>query len=257
VFISFPSASERLRNETITVSGTPVRPQFGPTDAASCRVAMGLKPDRPVLLVMGGSQGARGVNDLMVRSLSLFTSQQPSLQFIHLTGTADFSRIQSAYRAMDSPAVVRPFLSEMEIAMGAATVAVTRAGASSLAELAALQLPAVLIPYPSAADNHQFFNARAYVESGAARMLVQDDATPELLVAMAGDLAGNEPRRQAMKAALAQWHRPRAAEDIADHILASLEKNGVAIPRPGNGPVGAEVPAVRPGKTGVEKLLIA
>src|SRR5438034_2074135 len=151
-------------------------------DAASCRVNLGLDADRPVLLVMGGSQGASAVNHLVSQSLALLSTQSPDLQFLHLTGAGDFKKVGDAYAARKMKAVVRPFLTEMELALGAATVAVSRAGASSLAEMAAMQLPAVLIPYPAAADNHQFYNAKAFADAGAALLLEQTTATASQLV---------------------------------------------------------------------------
>jgi UDP-N-acetylglucosamine--N-acetylmuramyl-(pentapeptide) pyrophosphoryl-undecaprenol N-acetylglucosamine transferase len=117
---------------------------------------------------------------------------------------------------------VRPFLAEMNLALGAATVAVSRAGASSLAELAAMRLPALLVPFPYATDNHQFYNARALTESGAAWLLEQKDATPEKVASLLLELLENTIVRERIQAALAQWHAPKAAEQIAEAILKVL-----------------------------------
>jgi UDP-N-acetylglucosamine--N-acetylmuramyl-(pentapeptide) pyrophosphoryl-undecaprenol N-acetylglucosamine transferase len=228
-FTGFPSAARRLRCQTVKVTGTPVRPQFHSMDAAACRVALGLEAGRPVLLVMGGSQGARGVNQLITRSLQLLAAQIPALQFIHLTGTSDFESVRDIHAAHKVNSVVRPFLSEMEFALGAATVAVSRAGASSQAELAAMRVPSVLIPYPRAADNHQFYNAWAFVESGAARMLEQEKATPETLVEMIKGLVEKPDQTTPMKEALAKWHQPDAAEQIAGRILEVMARNGANV----------------------------
>jgi len=110
----------------------------------------------------------------------------------------------------------------MELALGAATAAISRAGASSLAELAALRVPAVLVPYPSARGNHQFHNARALEESGAARLLEQKTATPGDLARLLVELVENTAARQTIQSALARWHRPRAAELIADIVLKAI-----------------------------------
>jgi len=118
---------------------------------------------------------------------------------------------------------VQPFFADMHLALGAATVAVCRAGASSLAELAAMRVPAVLIPYPTASDNHQFHNARAFEATGAARLLEQKTATPELLVQLLTDLMEKPAVHEKMQSALTQWHSPRAAEQIAEAMLAALE----------------------------------
>src|SRR6266511_1260964 len=233
-FIGFPNAARRLRCETVEVTGTPVRPRFHSMDAAACRVALGLEANSPVLLVMGGSQGARAVNHLVSQSLPLFSAQLPGLQFLHLTGAGDFEKIRAAYAAHRLKAMVSPFLSEMELALGAATAAVSRAGASSLAELAAMRVPAVLVPYPAAADNHQLCNAKALGNSGAAQVLAQSEATPEKLVGLVKDLVAGETTCEAMRAALKQWHRPDAAERIAAQILGVIVKEVVNVAKSPN-----------------------
>jgi UDP-N-acetylglucosamine--N-acetylmuramyl-(pentapeptide) pyrophosphoryl-undecaprenol N-acetylglucosamine transferase len=107
----------------------------------------------------------------------------------------------------------------MELALNAATVAVSRSGASSLAEFAAMRLPSILIPYPAATDDHQFHNARALVESGAARMLGEQRSTPENLTRMVVELMLSATERRRLSNALAEWHYPNAARDIAEAIL--------------------------------------
>jgi UDP-N-acetylglucosamine:LPS N-acetylglucosamine transferase len=179
-FVFFPAAAEQLKAKRVEVSGMPVRPQFlNRMTEAEARTALGLNPNAPVLLVMGGSQGAGKINDLALARGPQLRKAVPDLQFMHLTGARDLEKVRAGYQAHNVPALVRAFFDEMGTALAAADVAVSRAGASSLAELAARQLPAVLIPYPTAADNHQHFNARAFVQSGAARMLQQDTATPD------------------------------------------------------------------------------
>ena len=122
-------------------------------------------------------------------------------------------------------AVVRPFLAEMELALGATTVAISRAGASALAEFAAMQTPAILIPFPAATDNHQFHNARAFEHSGSAKLLEQSKATPELLAQMILELVENQNAREKIRTALAAWHKPNAAEEIAENILSAMRRS--------------------------------
>ena len=112
----------------------------------------------------------------------------------------------------------------MDLALGAATVAVSRAGASSLAEIAAMRLPSLLVPYPAAADNHQFYNARAFEKTGAARLLEQKNATPEKVAALMCELVEDAAARSKIQTALAQWHAPKAAEKIAEIILAAIAR---------------------------------
>ena len=138
VFLRLP---RRLHTSKVTVTGTPIRPQIRPRDSAVSRAALGLDPERPVVVVMGGSQGASGINDLVVAALPILAKTLPALQWLHLTGPADLARVQRVYETLDLQAKVHPFFADMELALGAATAAVSRAGASSMAELAALRLP--------------------------------------------------------------------------------------------------------------------
>ena len=225
VFIGFPSAASRLQQTTAT-TGTPVRPQFQPANPGACRTALGLHPQRPVLVVMGGSQGASGINRLVLQALPALSQALPDLQFLHLTGIQELEPVRSAYSAFKSKAVVLPFLTEMELALGAATVAISRAGASSLAELAAMQVPAILIPYPTAADNHQFYNARAFADAGAALLLEQQDASAEKLAGLVLKLLQDQALHEAIRQELLRWHSPRAAEQIVDQIVAHLKARG-------------------------------
>jgi UDP-N-acetylglucosamine--N-acetylmuramyl-(pentapeptide) pyrophosphoryl-undecaprenol N-acetylglucosamine transferase len=216
-FVGFPEAAARLRARKVTPTGTPVRPQFQIRDAAECRAALGLAAERPTILVVGGSQGASGLNAMVLSALPRLANK--NWQWLHLTGANDFEKVKSAYAKLGINAVVKPFLAEMDLALGAATAAVSRAGASSLAEIAAMRLPALLVPFPAAADNHQFFNARIYAMSGAARLLEQKESTPEKVAAILVELVEDDSARAKMNAALALWHAPKSAEQIAANIL--------------------------------------
>jgi UDP-N-acetylglucosamine--N-acetylmuramyl-(pentapeptide) pyrophosphoryl-undecaprenol N-acetylglucosamine transferase len=218
-FVGFPGAATRLRVREATVTGTPVRSQFQPRDPAVCRATFGFDPSQPVVLVMGGSQGASGINDMILSVLPLLAKRARHWQWLHLTGPRDADKVKQAYASVGVKAVVRPFLAEMDVALGAASAAVCRAGASSLAELAAMRMPALLVPFPHAADNHQFHNALALAETGAARLLEQKDATPEKVAEELVELVENTAMRDTMKTALARWHSPKAAEQIAEIIL--------------------------------------
>lgn len=238
-FVGFPETTARLKVRQCLLTGTPVRSEFQLREKAECCRELGLNPSRPVALVMGGSQGARGVNELLLRSLPRLQQRLADWQWLHLTGPNDADQVRAAYAGAGLTAIVHSFFARMELALGAADVAVTRAGASSLAEFAALQVPAVLVPLPTAADNHQFFNARAFAQSGAARLLDQRTATPEQLVEHLIELSGPGEQRAKARTALAAWHTPSAAADIAAHIIASLPvqvRRGVTLA----GAVGSE-----------------
>jgi UDP-N-acetylglucosamine--N-acetylmuramyl-(pentapeptide) pyrophosphoryl-undecaprenol N-acetylglucosamine transferase len=221
-FIGFQSAAARLNNRKVTITGTPVRASFRPRDAASCRAELGFDPRRPLLVVMGGSQGASGINELVIKSLPALAKLTPNLQWFHLAGPKDSQKVKEAYESLKVKAVVHSFFSAMEFALGAASAAISRAGASSLAELAAMRVPSVLVPYPAATDNHQLHNARAFEETGAARILEQKGATADAVAEQIADIVNCSTTRQKMQNALAQWQAPRAAEEIADAMLDSV-----------------------------------
>jgi UDP-N-acetylglucosamine--N-acetylmuramyl-(pentapeptide) pyrophosphoryl-undecaprenol N-acetylglucosamine transferase len=229
VFVGFPQAAARLRHRNVLVTGTPVRRQFEPRDAYPCRVAVGLDPARPVLLVMGGSQGAAGVNDLVLQALPRLSQSASDLQLLHLAGPNDVGKVETACRTLKLKAVVHSFFNGMESALGAATVAVSRAGASSLAELAAMRVPSVLVPYPEATDHHQLHNARAFEQTGAACLIEQQNCAPETLARLILELVRNAALRERMQAALAQWHAPTAAGQIAGEILRRIETKADAM----------------------------
>ena len=222
-FIGFPEAAARLKTKNTIVTGTPVRSQFSPSAIGNQQsaIALGLDPNLPVVLVVGGSQGARGLNDLVLSALPLLA--QKNWQWLHLTGAVDFEKVQAAYAKLGLKAVVKPFLTEIDLALGAATACVSRAGASSLAEIAAMRLPSALVPLPTAADNHQYFNAAAFEKAGAAKLLDQKNSSPEKVAAAISELVEDESVRSQFQSALAQWHAPNAAAEIAEHILSAIQ----------------------------------
>jgi UDP-N-acetylglucosamine--N-acetylmuramyl-(pentapeptide) pyrophosphoryl-undecaprenol N-acetylglucosamine transferase len=204
---------------------------------------LGFEPQRPVVLVVGGSQGASAINEMIIKALPNFARVAPEWQWLHLAGPKDLDRLEYAYAKYHLPAIVEPFLHRMELAMGAASAVISRAGASSLAELAAMRLPALLVPFPEAHDNHQWHNAHAFAGSGAAWFVEQKLATPELLVELMLHLVRNESVRLSMQAALALWERPRAAESIADNILELITTtNSRAADRATTAPIHSAAP---------------
>ena len=222
VFVQFPAAMPRVLSTDIHATGLPVRSAMEPLAKADARTALGLADDQPVLLVMGGSQGAQSINQALIGSLPRLAKAVPDLQFIHLTGgSVDSAR--EAYDALGLRAVVRPFLTEMEYALGAADLAVSRSGASSLAEFSAMELPAILIPYPTAVDDHQRINAQSFVNIGAARCFHQKQLTPNLLVSQLSELFGTPAKLEAMAAAMKKWKAVQATEEVVQRIYEACD----------------------------------
>jgi UDP-N-acetylglucosamine--N-acetylmuramyl-(pentapeptide) pyrophosphoryl-undecaprenol N-acetylglucosamine transferase len=221
-FVGFSETVSRLKARKIFATGTPVRPQFFQSTIHNPQpaIALGLDPNLPTILIVGGSQGASGLNEMILSALPLLAGK--NWQWLHLTGANDPEKVKQAYVAREIKVVVKPFLAEMDLALGAATTCVSRSGASSLAEIAAMRLPSLLVPFPAAADNHQFFNALAFEKTGAAKLLEQKNSTPEKVAAILIELVENEAARLQIQSALTPWHAPAAATQIAENILSVI-----------------------------------
>ena len=218
-FVGFEEAAARLATTRTEVTGTPVRGTFVPRDPAAARVALGLAPERPVVAILGGSQGASGLNEAIRAALPAMARHWPDLQFVHLAGPNDVAALETAYAAAGLPAVVLSFCDRVDEVLAAATVAIARSGASTLAEFAAMGVPSILVPFPAAVDDHQRHNAEAFVRAGAARCVAQRDAQPRVLCDVLGDLLEAGPARSQMAAAAARLHRPDSADVIAERLL--------------------------------------
>lgn len=202
------------------VAGNPVRPEFlRPQGAAGTRDV----PRSPRVLILGGSQGAHAVNMAMVATAPELVRRCPGLEIVHQTGTRDLEMVRDAYRRAGIQARAESFITDVAHEMTQADVVVSRAGATTLAELAALGIPAVLVPFPAAADDHQRRNAEVLAQQGAAvlteeRTLATEEGRSvfvEALVALAGDPA----RRQAMGTAMRAFAKPDAADTIVTRLL--------------------------------------
>ena len=223
IFIGFEAARNRFKHKKISAIGTPVRPEFRNRDRAESRRRLGFDAAQPLILVTGGSQGARAVNQLVTVALP----KLPEAQWLHLCGTHDFAEVKAAHKKTGTRSEVHEFFDDMPSALAAADLVVSRAGASSLAELAAAQAPAILVPLPTAADDHQRANARAAVDCGGAVMLEQSETTPAAFAKTVSTLISNSGRQEKMSAAINSLDRPDAAKTIAARIIKACEEGTV------------------------------
>ena len=202
-----------------TYTGNPIR-----SEVLAAKREDGLKEfkftdDKPIVLISGGSRGARSINEAMIDVLKS-AAQKNSAQFLHVTGKGEFDSVTQRLSDLNAPNIkVVPYLYNMPTAMAMADLAIFRAGATGLAELTARGVPAILIPYPYAAENHQEFNARALVEAGAARMILNKDLTAEILSKQIDELLASPEKLKSMAAASLSLGKPNAANEIADLIL--------------------------------------
>jgi UDP-N-acetylglucosamine--N-acetylmuramyl-(pentapeptide) pyrophosphoryl-undecaprenol N-acetylglucosamine transferase len=157
------------------LTGNPVREEILQGDRQKAYELFSLKPGRFTVFVFGGSQGAKSVNLAVADALPILKEHEDRVQFLHQTGTALFETVQEAYRARRFHASVFPFISEMAHAYAVADLVVSRAGAIAIAEIALCGKASILIPYPFAASNHQFYNAETLRQAGAAELVLDQD----------------------------------------------------------------------------------
>ncbi len=181
VLLGFGDCSRHFSSRVTRLTGTPLRSELTRNVAsrAEARVKLGLAPEATTLLVMGGSQGAAGINALMTQAAPFLGGG--GIQVIHLAGERDVEPVRSAYSEAGIRAWVQPFCDRMQEVYPAADLAVSRSGAASLGELSWFALPSVLIPYPYAAEDHQRLNAEIFVRAGAASLFPEKEATGEKL----------------------------------------------------------------------------
>jgi UDP-N-acetylglucosamine--N-acetylmuramyl-(pentapeptide) pyrophosphoryl-undecaprenol N-acetylglucosamine transferase len=218
VLLGFKECAQFFPRMRTEFTGTPIRRDLQRMDRSVAREKLGLRGDVATLLVMGGSQGASGINHAVIRSSP--SLRDMALQIIHLTGKRDEQLVADNYRRENIPAYVAAFHHRMEIVYSAADFAVARSGAASLAELAAFSLPAILIPFPYAADDHQTRNAEIFARAGAAVLVKESELSTDLLGRRIKELIGN-PRKLLQMAKIAAHLAPR---DAADRVVATMEK---------------------------------
>ncbi len=183
VAVGMPAAAAFFRGRRVEITGNPVRREVLGRDRAAARAGLEIAPDAVVPFIFGGSQGAHRLNLAVLEALPLLAAERERLHILHATGEKDADAVRQGYGTLGFRAVVTPFFHDVGGVYAAADVALCRAGASTLAELAAVGLPALLVPYPFAANDHQHRNAEAAVQSGAASLVRDRELTGEAVAA--------------------------------------------------------------------------
>ncbi len=196
VLLGFQECAAFFPKARTEFTGTPIRSSLRRLNSKEALAKLGLEPGIPTLLVMGGSQGASGINQTLIKAMP--SLQGLPLQVIHLSGDRDARLLEDNYRRENIPAFVAAFHHQMEEVYSAADFAIARSGAASLAELATFGLPALLVPYLYAADDHQTRNAEIFVKARAALLLKESELTGELLAQKIRELLNDIPTLRAM-----------------------------------------------------------
>lgn len=236
VAVTFPGSAVRFpRRERVSVTGNPVREEILAVDRdgdlRAAKRRLGLDPDRVTLLVFGGSQGAQRLNQAVVDSCGRW-KQPERIQVLHAAGQLLYEETAAAWQeaAADSTGLrvqCRDFIDDMAAAYAAADVVLCRAGATSVAELTAMGIASVLVPYPHATGNHQRLNAEALARVGAARMVLDADLDGSSLVGVVEPLLHDEEKRRRVASAAAAFGRRDAAANVVRLILDLVETREV------------------------------
>jgi len=217
IFISFDESRSRFKRGESILTGNPVRQElFLPS-------ARPEGDDRFTILVVGGSQGAQAINRGFVEALDFLRERGRDISVIHQTGTMDYERVAADYRDRGLEGEISPFIADMASAYARADIVVSRAGASTIFELAALGKPSILIPYPHATNRHQEINASALVRKGGAEMILQEELKAERLADALIRYMDNRLVLQEMGERARQIGRPDAAGAIVDWLVEMVQ----------------------------------
>ncbi len=176
---------------------------------------------------MGGSQGAQAINKVMLQSIPRLQTLVPDLQIIHLTGKHGYQEAKETYNGMGVSSFVSEFYNDIGAAYRLSDLVISRSGANTIAEITSVGIPAILIPYPYATDNHQYWNAYELSSAGGALIIKQEELEPGRVIKFVSELLMNDERLDNMKKINKSLSKPFAAARVVDRIYETLkEKKG-------------------------------
>ncbi|MCM1338605.1 MAG: undecaprenyldiphospho-muramoylpentapeptide beta-N-acetylglucosaminyltransferase [Muribaculaceae bacterium] len=230
VSVAFPGAKKKLgfdeSSQKVLVNGNPIRSEFKTLTKTQARELLGLG-DKLTLCIMGGSQGAKTINSAAVEILKILSTEL-NLQVIFQTGKKKFEEVESRLREVypeyetDKNLIVRPYFDNMTEVLKASDIAVSRAGSLSISEICACKIAAFYVPYPYAAANHQYKNAKFMVDNEAALLISDDELTPQVLLAGLKDLLTNPEKLENLQQKAYRFAKPDAVYSIVEQINEGL-----------------------------------
>ncbi len=219
VFVAFAKAQEHLHSRKVYNFGNPLRDRVQRSGKSEIRSKKRAEKKEFNVLIVGGSQGASVLNQVVPSALAKLTKRYPELKVVHQSGGRDFAEVVKAYEAWTERVEVVEFINDIEAYYQNADLLICRAGALTLAELGELGKPAILVPFPHAAHDHQTFNARAFANSGAAWLRVESEFESQSLADDVESLMNDPQTLTKMAQAALKLARPEARERIVDHCL--------------------------------------
>jgi UDP-N-acetylglucosamine--N-acetylmuramyl-(pentapeptide) pyrophosphoryl-undecaprenol N-acetylglucosamine transferase len=236
-YLTYPETLYQFGTTKGRVLGNPVRRSFVEAAQLALHDPAGVEARARRVLVLGGSQGAKTLNEVVPVALALSNISTQGISVLHQTGDTMLDEVRRRYRGLGVNAEVVSFIDDMSRAYASASLVIARAGATTLAELCAIGKPSILIPYPHAAEDHQAKNALAMERAGAAIAIRESELTAEGLAAQARELLSGRTRRRNMADAARKLGRPEAAAAIVDDLCAFL-----GVPADGAAPEGGDTP---------------
>jgi UDP-N-acetylglucosamine--N-acetylmuramyl-(pentapeptide) pyrophosphoryl-undecaprenol N-acetylglucosamine transferase len=209
-------------SSNVVVNGNPVRESFlNPPSRLDAAFQFGLRADLPTLLITGGSQGAKAINDALIEALRGLLRGRPQLQILHQVGEKNFEtyRSQLSHEVLNDPRYcLRSYIDDLAVAYAVSDLSLCRAGAMTLSEIATSGVPAILVPYPFAAQNHQMHNARYMEGMGCAVVIAQNELNAQNLSECVFSLISNQSKLTSMRQAMRAIAKPNAAKDISHQL---------------------------------------
>lgn len=227
VMVGFPEAADYYKDaKKVVATGTPVRGEFFSLDRGRARLELGLADSQPLVISFWGSQGAGHMSEHTVDLVERWAAESRRFHYVHAAGrdyedmTAELNKRGVAV----SDGEIRPYIDDMPVVMAAADLVICRAGASTIGELTALGKPAILVPSPFVAANHQYKNAKVLADRGGVVLMEEKGCTGEGLYQAVMELLADGSRRSAMGRALKELAAPRAAQDIYKNLISIVKK---------------------------------
>jgi UDP-N-acetylglucosamine--N-acetylmuramyl-(pentapeptide) pyrophosphoryl-undecaprenol N-acetylglucosamine transferase len=229
IFTAFPVGKiTGIPEKKMISTGNPIRTKLLQADKEQAKKDFKLTGDKPVILILGGSQGAQRINDKILEILPEFLKD---FEVIHQCGSKNFNQIKAEIKVIMPKGLEKyyhlyPFLDDKNLAnaFAAADAAVSRAGAGAIFEIAAMGLPSILIPLPESAKNHQVKNAYCYAETGASIVIEETNFLPHFFLGKLKNLFSNPEKMKTMKHEAKTFSRPKAAQVIAEYIIEYLNQ---------------------------------
>jgi UDP-N-acetylglucosamine--N-acetylmuramyl-(pentapeptide) pyrophosphoryl-undecaprenol N-acetylglucosamine transferase len=225
VCLTYQESIPFFPKEKTFLTGNPVRMHILRGSKESAYRFFSLEENLFTVFIFGGSLGARSINMAVIESLQYLHDLKEKIQFLHQTGSSDYEHVRNAFREFGFKGMISPFIYQMGEAYAVADIVISRAGATTLAELTSLGKPAVLIPYPHATGQHQELNARKLSDMGAAKMILDSELSGESLAHAIREFYENGTMRTEMQKHSRVLGRPEAGEKVVDIAMSLIKKD--------------------------------